>query len=208
MYYIYHYIDPRTDLPFYVGKGTGNRLFDHLTETEETTENRHKFYKIQYLRNIGLDPIVKKIFENIEEEVIAYEIESNEILKYGRIGYEDNGILTNICIGNYPPNHTGKSKSLEHREKLSKSRIGKIASDSTKKKNSEITQSRIRDGTFGHNVPHTQESKLKTSITKKSQELKWYNNGEKSKLFSINDFIPENFIPGRVDGKRGPNKEK
>ena len=47
MFYIYHYIDPRDNLPFYVGKGSDNRMYDHLYETESNTENRHKFYRIQ-----------------------------------------------------------------------------------------------------------------------------------------------------------------
>ena len=28
-YYVYMLIDPRDDRPFYVGKGVGNRIFDH-----------------------------------------------------------------------------------------------------------------------------------------------------------------------------------
>lgn len=29
MYYVYVYLDPTTELPFYVGKGTGKRLHQH-----------------------------------------------------------------------------------------------------------------------------------------------------------------------------------
>lgn len=209
MFYIYHYIDPRDNLPFYVGKGTNERLFDHLSETESNTENRHKFYRIQYLKNNGLDPIILKVIENIENEVLAYEIETKEILKYGRIGFEDNGILTNVCLGSKPPSPKGKVKSELHRQRLSKSHIGKIVTPSTRKKNSEITIERIAKGEFGHNIPHTEDSKIKTSITKKSQEMKWYNNGEKSILAGKEAIIPEGYVKGRLVGKRGKyNKVK
>lgn len=209
MYYIYHYIDPRNNLPFYVGKGLNGRLYDHLTETEENTNNRHKFYKIQYLRKIGLNPIIQKVIENIEDENLAYELETKEILKYGRIGFEEFGILTNVCLGSRPPSQKGKTKTEIHRKRLSESHIGKIVSDETKLKNSEITKIRIANGEFGHNIPHKEESKIKTSITKKSQEMKWFNNGEKSILIGKDAIIPEGYVRGRLVGKRGKyNKGK
>ena len=34
--YVYLYIDPQTAPPFYVGKGVGNRAFDHLYEKEDS----------------------------------------------------------------------------------------------------------------------------------------------------------------------------
>ena len=209
MFYIYHYIDPRDNLPFYVGKGSDNRMYDHLYETESNTENRHKFYRIQSLRNIGLQPIITKILEDIVDENTAYDLEDIEILKYGRIGFEENGILTNICIGKRPPSPKGKIKSRVHRQRLSESHMGKKVSDSTRKKNSIITKDRINKGEFGHNVPHTKETKLKTSKTKKDQNCHWYNNGERSILVSEYVTIPEGFVKGRLVGKRGKyNKGK
>ena len=34
--YVYVYIDPRNNEPFYIGKGKGNRLFSHLNESTES----------------------------------------------------------------------------------------------------------------------------------------------------------------------------
>ncbi len=36
-YYVYLLIDPRTDIPFYVGKGVGGRCFSHIAEARRTT---------------------------------------------------------------------------------------------------------------------------------------------------------------------------
>ena len=29
IFYLYHLIDPRNQIPFYVGKGKNNRMYDH-----------------------------------------------------------------------------------------------------------------------------------------------------------------------------------
>jgi hypothetical protein len=108
MYYVYQLVDPRTRQPFYVGKGTGGRAYTHLWETP-TTRNQYKENKIAAIRHAGMEPIVEMIAENITNEELAYDIEKQLIQKYGRKGYEPDGILTNVCPDNRPPNHKGKS---------------------------------------------------------------------------------------------------
>lgn len=108
MYYVYALIDPRNDTPFYIGKGKGRRANTHLWETPET-RNEHKENKIAAIRTAGMEPRIEYLAEDIIDERMAYDMEEDLILKYGRKGYEPNGILTNICLSGRPPNHKGKS---------------------------------------------------------------------------------------------------
>jgi hypothetical protein len=108
MYYVYELIDPRTNQPFYIGKGKGRRAKTHLWEVPET-RNRYKENKIESIRKVGLEPKIHYVVENIQDSDLAYEIESLLIKKYGRKGYDKGGILTNICEDARPPNHKGKT---------------------------------------------------------------------------------------------------
>ena len=104
MYYIYAYVDPRTNKPFYIGKGSLNRKFDHLKEHDGKTENKDKLAVIKDLKSYGLTPIITEIESNISSELMAYNREDYYILFYGRKGFEENGILTNKTIGGkHPP---------------------------------------------------------------------------------------------------------
>ena len=108
MSYVYMLVDPRNDQPFYIGKGKGRRAKTHLWEIPET-RNVHKENKIASIREAGLEPKIVYVAENIIDESLAYDMETSLISKYGRKGYEKNGILTNICLDSRPPNHKGKS---------------------------------------------------------------------------------------------------
>jgi hypothetical protein len=110
MYYVYGLVDPRTNLPFYIGKGKDNRWHYHYsTKCIETEGFSSKVQRILELRDAGYSPTVIFYAQNIEEEQLAYDIEVSIIEKYGRLNYEDNGILTNITIDSRPPNWKGKS---------------------------------------------------------------------------------------------------
>ena len=154
MYYIYVYIDPRNNLPFYVGKGSGDRKFHHLNETLETTDNREKFYKIQKLKSIGLLPIIETLVDNIEDETIAYQLEDEWILKYGRKRYEKGGGLTNICLGNRPPICKGSANGMH----------GKTRTEEEKKKVSAANKGKTP---WNKGIPRTQEVKDAISLTNK-----------------------------------------
>jgi len=103
MYYIYAYIDPRTNLPFYIGKGKGDRMFAHLRTAQAKRDNPDKAKVINDLLEAGLTPIIQEIESNILNEVEAYQKEEKQILLYGRYGIDLGGILTNKSLHSRPP---------------------------------------------------------------------------------------------------------
>ena len=125
-YYVYHIINPITDRIFYIGKGTGNRCRQHLTDKKEYTHNKRLNGYIRNLMENNTQPIIIKIAENIAEDD-AYELEEAEIKKYGRKGIDDNGILLNILDSGRPPTFNGENHPW----------YGKTHSDESKRKMSE-----------------------------------------------------------------------
>jgi len=90
-FYVYKWIDPRTGVPFYIGKGSWDRKYK-LHKTQRC------YYKLKSLLNQGckkLD-IVKVIKEGLYEEE-ALDLESYYINIYKRL--EDGGTLFNYEAG-------------------------------------------------------------------------------------------------------------
>lgn len=158
MYYVYELIDPRIDLPFYVGKGKDDRAYFHLSNDPRLkTDNPRKFNKIQKIRKAGLEPKVK-IVEYFENENDAYEYEEKLIKKYGRYKYDKNGILTNICEGSRPPSLKGRTyKEIygdKWEEQIEKRRQAQIERGGYgPKKHSEETKRKLRDMFLGEKSP-------------------------------------------------------
>jgi hypothetical protein len=103
MYYIYAYLDPRTNLPFYIGKGKKSRKLAHLKETASNTDNHRKYAVLQELKELNLEPSIVELESDINNELIAYNREDYYILLYGRKGIDEGGILTNIILSGQPP---------------------------------------------------------------------------------------------------------
>ncbi len=72
-YYVYLLIDPRTNKPFYVGKGSGTRAYQHLSDFETSNENKQK--AISEIKADGLNTNVVIINDNLPE-VLALNIEA------------------------------------------------------------------------------------------------------------------------------------
>jgi hypothetical protein len=168
-YYVYEYRHPLTNVPFYVGKGTGTRMYKHLNETKENTENYKKWAVIQGLRNKGLEPVIKKVFET-DSSTDAYNEETKLIKHYGRRDIDENGILTNICENNRPPKITGP-RSEETKLKMSLAKKGKPNNQLGLKRTKETKRkislaNKGKPGTMTGKA-HTEEAKQKIANSNK-----------------------------------------
>lgn len=167
MFYIYVYLDPRKPInndifdfePFYVGRGSKNRLYHHLKEakrTETKDNNLLKINKIRKILSIGMEPIVIKYYDNLTlDESISLEIKL--ISTIGKI-IDGTGTLTNITDGG---EHFGniirsgpfnsfykKTHSAETKEKISKTHKGKTIPDETREKISKTLTGRKKHREF------------------------------------------------------------
>ena len=88
-FYVYLYIDPRTDDIFYVGKGRGNRAFSHLRAKADNEKNR----RIRDIQNDGLQPRIEILVHGLDNDLTARKIEASII---DILGIEN---LTNIQSG-------------------------------------------------------------------------------------------------------------
>ncbi len=62
-YYVYVYSNPDTRKPFYVGKGQGNRAFEHLKDRAET----EKTQAIEQIRALGKEPLIEILAHGLDE---------------------------------------------------------------------------------------------------------------------------------------------
>lgn len=77
-YYVYLLVHPETKIPFYVGKGAGNRVFDHLNEAKEGKKGTDKLDQIQDVlkKNKTVEHVIVRHGLN---EKTAYQIEASLI---------------------------------------------------------------------------------------------------------------------------------
>jgi hypothetical protein len=94
-YYVYELIDPRNDLPFYVGKGKNTRIDAHEAEARKGRLSR-KCDLIREIEAAGFS-ITKRKIRWFSDEQAAYDFEADMVDSYGL------GSLTNVNFGGGSP---------------------------------------------------------------------------------------------------------
>lgn len=175
-FYVYFLIDPRTGIPFYVGKGCGNRMFCHEKFVINGRVPNNNFLlknRIKELLNLKLPIVYEKVYENLDSNQ-AERIEALYIQCIGRI-QTGKGTLLNLTEGGEGTNHlteetkrkisialTGRTFSDKHRKHLSIQMLNRPRSFFTRIANSQRGRK------------HTKETKEKISKNK----LQYYKNSE------------------------------
>lgn len=87
-FYVYELVDPRTGEPFYVGKGSGDRIAEHERDARHGSPHP-KCDRIREIWALGL-VVERRHVAYFREEVDAYDFEARRI---GEIGFSR---LTNV----------------------------------------------------------------------------------------------------------------
>jgi len=208
-FYVYQYINPLSGLPFYIGKGNRSRWRAHLKETKETTTNYRKWCVIEGLRRKGLEPTIEKIAKNLHEKE-AYDLEEQLIKKYGRIGIDPGGILTNRSLSyDHPmsgPGHHNYGKPVpvpdenKRRTAISKAKKGRPNGQKGLKK-SETMRKRLSAAKKGVALSEHHKRRISEvgSGPANSQYGSWWvtDGTQNKKIRSIED-MPEGWYNGRT----------
>ena len=159
--YVYLLIDPRNNLPFYVGKGHGNRCDFHVSEAKYYTKRKSlKLGKIRKLLSLGLLPIIKKVEENVSDEQ-ALDFECLLIAEIRDLGIP----LTNMTDGG--DGAKGYKHTEEYKQRMREKFKGRVFTkehrQNMRKPKSEQGRENIAKARADLNYRPSEETKRKTS---------------------------------------------
>jgi hypothetical protein len=132
-FYVYAYFMPSAELPFYIGKGCGRRLWDHLKPSSIKRRDRHLYCRLAKMLKEGVRPEVKVVEESLSGSDAA-ALEVNLIRRYGRID-NGTGVLVNHTDGG--EGTSGRVVTETARKKISAATKGKLIPPEIRKRMSE-----------------------------------------------------------------------
>jgi len=99
-YYVYALVDPRDNRIFYIGKGKGNRIFQHAKNALDDSDQSLKLDIIRSILSEGKQVALYILRHNLTEDT-AYVVESVliDLLTYNK--FNKTNILANIVAGHH-----------------------------------------------------------------------------------------------------------
>lgn len=163
-FYVYCYLDDQNK-PFYIGKGRRGRAFVHLNlAKKKRVGSTESLCVVECRRLLKRDkqPTIIFLATNLTD-INSLKLEIEMIAKYGRRGYEENGILVNQTLGG--EGLAGYKQTYEHIEKRVSKYRGKPHSEEIKsrrinRKKAAATEKMLIAAKVRANTP---EAKLRVS---------------------------------------------
>ncbi len=164
-YYVYVYIDPRNDVPFYIGAGHGNRAWQHLKSCKRKSKaySRLFYNKLRKLLRSGVEPVIRFIVKDLTRHQ-AFKIWEPFFIK--AIGRRDLGTGP-LC------NHTDGGEGManlspEARARRDARRDATMAKPEVKAKYAEATKKHMaKPGVKAKHAAATKKAMAKPGVSDK-----------------------------------------
>ena len=201
-FYVYHYCDPESGTPFWVGKGKGKRAYVHLTSCNRLNHpcfGTFFYRKLRKMLSKGIEPTIE-IIQEFSEEKEAFDLEISDIKRIGRRD-QGKGPLTNLTDGG--EGSSGYVTSDETKQKISNALLGRVISKETRQKMGDFQRGKKysaetcrKIGEASRGSRHTKESRRKISEALSKPVSCFDANGNFIKYFdAVKDVVIGGFTP-------------
>lgn len=141
MAYVYGLYDPDENFPFYIGKGSNNRMNKHFAESSKGA-NPHKDRKIAKIQRQGRKPYAKKLYDNLTEQQAYMQEWALINVHYPKLTNLKRSYGNGFGSGKHNPIY-GKQRSDKVKQKISKKLKGQYNGEdigNSKLKNEQVKE--------------------------------------------------------------------